>query len=139
MLYDSYPEVVHAAAGLVSKKPGIWVHLPNGKPAFRWQRAQMVLAGHNASSDEQAVREVIDGWHAPGRLVGADGHPWGISYHTWVRYSDRTPLNGREYDQILSAPHMAPSGLDGFSRRELAGGWMLFFRPESSVFAMEYE
>ena len=114
MLYDAYPAVVGAASSLLQRTPDVFYHLRNGKP-LPWQRSEL----------EDLVRRESE------RDAAA---PWGLSHHTWIRYSDRTPVEGRDYDQVLAGPHLTLPQLDGFSRRGLPGGWVLFYHPRS-IFA----
>jgi hypothetical protein len=135
MLYDSYPGVVDAAGRLLQRKPELYVQLPNGKPAFPWQRTIFGVAGETPSANDRYLEGSFDDVIGPRSARGADALPWGLSLHLWVRYSDKTPVAGRDYDQVLAAAHLAPPQLRGFSRRDLPDGWVLFYRPEQSIFA----
>ena len=117
MLYDAYPAVVSAARRLRFGTSGLYGHLRNGKPVFPRERREI----------ENRLKRRF----ARDAIVG----PYGISHHTWIRYSDRTPVEGRVYDQVLAAAPFAPRRLDGFSRRRLPDGWTLFYHPTRSIFA----
>ncbi len=124
MLYDSYPEVVDAAKLALDFRPDLTFHLPYGMPALQGQPVDIETADDN-------------------RFVGyldrfqTSSQPWGLSHHVWVRYSDRTRVEGRDYQQVLAAPHLLPLRMDGYTRREFPKGWVLFYRPERSIFTQE--
>jgi hypothetical protein len=134
MLYDSYPDVLKAAANLVRKMPQIYVHLPKGKPAFPNQNALFEFSSQTAGADEYYVVGSLDDL-AGRRATGERFTPWGLTDNVWVRYSDEAPVGGHVYHQILAASHLAPGELEGFSRRNLPDGWVLFYHPEKSIFA----
>jgi len=135
MLYDSYPGVVDAAERLIRRRPELFVYLPNGKPALPWQRPELVLTGQAPSADDSSVQQSIADLVRRRATGGPAATPWGLSHHLWVRYSDTMPVEGRDYHQVLAAAHLAPRQLEGFSRRDLPDGWVLFYRPERSIFA----
>ena len=124
MLYDSYPAAVGAAMNVLDLRPELAVHLPEGKPLRGGHRLGFEAADWESRADELTGRPVPD----------AKTLPWGLSHHLWIRYADTRPVEGRSYDQVLAAPHLAPIRMDGYSRRELPGGWVLLFRPQS-IFA----
>lgn len=134
MLYDSYPAVVDAADRLLRRKPELYVQLPNGKPAFPWQRTIFGVAGETPSANDRYLEGSFDDVVGPRSASGPNSLPWGLSLHLWVRYSDKTPVVGRDYDQVLAAAHLAPPEMEGFSRRDLPNGWVLFYRPGRSIF-----
>lgn len=78
MLYDAYPEVARAATWLLQETPDLYGHLENGKPLIPWQRREI----------EDRIRRRF----ARDAAVG----PFGLSHHIWIRYSDRTPVEGRD-------------------------------------------
>jgi hypothetical protein len=136
MLYDSYPSVVDATDQLVWRKPGFYVFLPDGTPAFPWQQPHLVFAeGETAAVLYPRQDGPLDRLISPQSTANGAPIPWGITHHVWVRYADRKSSVLREYSQILAAGHLAPQQVDGFVRRNLPGGWVLYFRPDCSVFA----
>jgi hypothetical protein len=123
MLYDSYPAVVEAATQVLELRPELRVHLADGKPLFP-QRGGFTAADWNARAGEFPGQPVRD----------AEAIPWGLSHHMWVRYADAAPVRGRQYEQVIAAAHLAPAQLDGYARRDISNGWVLFCLPKS-IFA----
>lgn len=134
MLFDWYPDAETLAEELIWERPGIFVHLPYGKPIRPGTPTRMILASESAATGQTTVDAVLEDVVSANNPASTDPSPWGISYHTWIRYADRAPVAGRRYHQILAAPDRAPLTLDGFSRRELSGGWTLFYRSGESIF-----
>jgi hypothetical protein len=135
MLYDSYPDLIDRLDDPLLGRTKLRVFLPNGKAALPWQVTTLVIGLDETRTVPE--RLVNPSQIAAMRRAGVvdDQTPWGISYHTWIRYSDRVPVDGRHYHQILAAPHLAPAQPEGYARQDLEGGWVLFYKPEESIFA----
>ena len=132
MLYESYPEAVRVAARLVER---LSIRLPEGKPPLPGQQPDFYFTDWSVPAEVIPARSISDVLHGRRFQLGGIDVPWGISFHTWVRYSDKAPIDGRDYDQVLAAPNLLPSHLGGYVRRDLSGGWVLHYRPQRSVFA----
>lgn len=123
MRYDSYPAVVAAVEQLLEDRPELWIHLPVGKVALPWEQFEFEVSDGMAPPErsfDQAV-SLRSALEPSAALLG-------LSTHLWIRYSDRQPVTGHEYLQVLSTTALAPQQLPGFSRRELTDGWVLFSR-----------
>ncbi len=114
MLYDSYLAVAATASGLLPLEHGIYVFYPNGKPAFPAPWRRIVLPGQGPTPDNPVVGGLFGDLFGSTFAGGTDTTPWGISSHAWIRYSDRTPVKGRDYHQVLAAPHLAPGQMAGY-------------------------
>lgn len=134
MLYDSYPGLVQAAEHLVWNRPGIYLHLPNGKQLAENAPTLLALPPSDPRNDADYVEAAIEDVVRVSNPASTDTSPWGLTHHVWVRYADHAPVDGRRYHQVLAAAHLAPAAIDGFSRRELPDGWVLFYRPGESIF-----
>jgi len=125
--YASYPDAVEAVTNLLEEKPELELELPTGKAVMPWAKSEVLLA--DGFDRTPVMEDAVHGKSAYAQAL------WGLSQHLWVRYSDRAPVPGREYQQILSTAELAPEHMAGFSRRELPGGWVLFSRDQASIFA----
>jgi hypothetical protein len=135
MLYDSYPAAIDAAARLIWKHPAIYVHLLNGKPLLPSSPVQLEMIRGELPGEETYEQSVLSDLAERVPLDAGDPVPLGLSHHVWVRYSDRNAEPGRIYHQVLAAGHLAPASIAGFARRSLPDGWVLFYRPDKSIFA----
>jgi hypothetical protein len=117
MLFDTYPEAVNAAMP--------FTELFGARTIYQYR-----LSYPGSVNTDVPLRELFGAWtRIPDLKI-----PWGLGHHTWVLYSDKKAVPGKQYLQILASTKQHVDVTSDFSQFAGKDGWMLFYDKRRSVF-----